>query len=101
MRCVCVFMCLVILIQLRLVTDRRTEGRTDRHVMIANTALAQRSEDKIWNIMTCMHPLLVYFVLPYLFVMLPDFHGEIKVFIDICSYVAVSSRVEIIAACVC
>ena len=31
---------LAIFVQLRLVTDRQTDGRTDRHTMTANTALA-------------------------------------------------------------
>ena len=33
---------LAIFVQLRLVTDGRTDGQTDRHTMTANTALAQR-----------------------------------------------------------
>ena len=38
---VCVFLCLAILVELRLVTDTRTDTRTDRHTTMAYTARAE------------------------------------------------------------
>jgi len=45
-----VILCLAIFVQLRLVTDKRTDGQTNRRTMIANTVL-HRSHGEMISVM--------------------------------------------------